>query len=74
MSRISCLAIARRTAYGSLESAGRRSGVPRSTQQRAEAGQSVSTRTRCLIEKLYGAALEDLQKPFLDHVVKGDQP
>ena len=36
MPRISCLAVARRTAYGSLESAGRLSDVPRSRQQRAE--------------------------------------
>ena len=73
MQRISCLAVARRTAYGSLTVAARQSGVPRSTQQRAEAGRSVSTRTRRQIEGTYGARLEDLQKPFLGNVVGSDQ-
>lgn len=72
MRRITCLSVARRTAYGSLESASRRTGIPRSTQQRAEAGRSVSAHTRRLIEASYGATLEDLQARFLGEIVEGN--
>lgn len=70
---LSCLAIARRQAYGSLETAAQQTGVPRSTMGRAEIGQSVSPRIRRRIEATFGAPLEDLQKVFLAGIVGSDQ-
>ncbi|MGA9018020.1 MAG: hypothetical protein WB438_03675 [Candidatus Cybelea sp.] len=66
---LSCLAVARRQAYGSLETAAQQTGVPRSTMQRAEAGQSVSRRIRQQIQATFGAPLEDLQKVFLASII-----
>jgi hypothetical protein len=69
MMKPSCLAIARRVAFGSLESAARETGIPRSTQQKAEAGGTLADRTRHRIEQVYGSPLEALQEPILSELV-----
>jgi hypothetical protein len=68
MMRPSRLAVARRLAYGSLERAARETGIPRSTQQKAEAGGTLADRTRHRIEQAYGKTLEALQEPFLEEL------
>jgi hypothetical protein len=65
MTTPSCLAIARLRLNGSLENNERKTGVPRSVQQRAEVGLRVSKKTREKIEAAFHARLEDLQRPFL---------
>ena len=69
--KITRLQVVRRTAFGPLTAAEEKTGVPRSTMQRAEAGQSVSPRIRRRIEAVYGAPLEDLQKLFLGSIIGG---
>jgi hypothetical protein len=69
MPTVTCLAVARRSVFGSLKRASVATGIPRSTLQKAESGRHVNERTRHKIEQNFGESLERLQEPFLGDVV-----